>query len=150
MTADLDESLSGHAYFRRLIRNMVEWSIQNPGLHRFISSDPIDPDHLPSDIVETVVQMKRWVVRVLQTLAPERLEGERFASLVDITLGYLDGEVFNLINGRVLPGEDVAGRIVDNAERLFALLTARYHDGIFLSELAAAPGRIRFPELHVT
>ena len=44
MSANLNGSLSGHAYFRRLIRNMVEWSLQNPGLHRFISSDPIDPE----------------------------------------------------------------------------------------------------------
>ena len=54
LTHGLDASLSGHAYFRRLMGNMVEWPLENPGLHRFISSDPLDPEQIPKDILETV------------------------------------------------------------------------------------------------
>ena len=149
MSANLNGSLSGHAYFRHLIRNMVEWSIQNPGLHRFISSDPIDPELIPRDIIETVIEMKGWIAQVFKVLARNRVDEDRLESLVNILLGYLDGEVFNLINGRYLPGEDVAGRVVDNLEVLFGFLTSKHHDGLILAEEANKPGVLRFPKLEI-
>ena len=149
IAAGLDDSLSPRAYFRRVFRNMVEWSVENPGLHRFISSDPIDPMNLPRDITDTVIEMKRWMVEVLKVLTRARLDGEDLARLVDVTMGYLDGEVFNLINGRVLPGEDIAGRIIDNLEYIFTLLTAKNHDGLQLSAEAADAKGHPFPILEV-
>jgi AcrR family transcriptional regulator len=149
MSANLNGSLSGHAYFRHLIRNMVEWSIQNPGLHRFISSDPIDPEQIPRDIIETVIEMKGWIAKVFKVLAHNRVDDAGLESLVDILLGYLDGEVFNLINGRYLPDEDVAGRVVDNLEVLFGLLTAKHHDGLVLGEESTEPGALSFPKLEI-
>lgn len=149
ITSGLDSNLSGHAFFRRMVRNMIEWSIQNPGLHRFISSDPLDPEQLPTDIIETVVLIKKWVAQVLEVLAGGRLNEQGLTRMVDVILGYLDGEVFNLINGRFLPGEDIAGRVIDNIERLFELLTANHHDGLVLSEYAIEPGSFRFPEMEI-
>ncbi len=49
----------------------------------------------------------------------------------DIVLAYIDGETLNLINGRAIPSEDLAGRIVANALRLFELL---------VSDARGAPG----------
>ncbi len=149
ITSGLDGNLSGHAFFRRMVRNMIEWSIQNPGLHRFISSDPLDPEQLPNDILETVIRMKKWIAQVLEVLACERLNEQGLTRMVDVILGYLDGEVFNLINGRFLPGEDIAGRVIDNIERLFELLTAHHHDGLVLSECANEPGSYRFPKMEI-
>lgn len=147
MYCGLDDSLSPRAYFRRMFRNMVEWSVGNPGLHRFISSDPIDPEQLPRDIIETVIEMKQWIVKTLKALARDRVQGDDLERLVDVTLGYLDGEVFNLINGRVLPGEDIAGRVIDNLERVFTLLTAQDHDGLTLSVEEPEAGGIQYPIL---
>jgi AcrR family transcriptional regulator len=147
ITCGLDESLSPRAYFRRMFRNMVEWSVENPGLHRFISSDPMDPEQIPRDIIDSVIELKNWFVKVLKVLAHDRVEGDDLERLVDVTLGYLDGEVFNLINGRVLPGEDIAGRVIDNLEKVFTLLTARQHDGLALSARATGAGAIPFPTL---
>jgi hypothetical protein len=59
-----------------------------------------------------------------------------YYGLLEVVLGCWDGEVFNLINGRVLPGEDVAERVVGNIERLLTLLTAQQCDGINLAEQA--------------
>jgi hypothetical protein len=145
----LDGTLSGQAFLRRMIRNMIEWSIQNPGLHRFISSDPIEPEKLPGDIIETVTQMKKWIAQVLEVLACDRLDIQGLTRMVDVVLGYLDGEVFNLINGRFLPGKDIAGRIIDNIECLFGLLTSHYHDGHVLSEQAEEPRKLRFPRMEI-
>ena len=35
VSAGLNDGLSGHAYFRQVFGNMIEWSVENPGLHRF-------------------------------------------------------------------------------------------------------------------
>lgn len=147
ISSGLDDSLSERDFFRGMFCNMIEWSLQNPGLHRFISSDPIDPDSIPRDIIETVIAVKEWIVRVLKVLAHDQLDEDSLTRLMDITLAYVDGEVFNLINGRVLPGEDVAGRVVDNLERLFILLTAKKHDGILLDQEAGLPGNLEYPKL---
>lgn len=149
ITAGLDGTLSGHAFLRRMIRNMIEWSIQHPGLHRFISSDPIDPEKLPGDIIETVILMKKWIAQVLEVLACGRLDKMGLTRMVDVVLGYLDGEVFNLINGRFLPGEDIAGRVIDNIECLFELFTSHHHDGLVLSEQAEEPGGLKFPKMEI-
>ena len=149
MTIGLEGTLSGRAFLRKMIRNMTEWSIQNPGLHRFISSDPIDPEKLPGDIIETVTLMKKWIAQVLEVLACGRLDEKGLTRMVDVVLGYLDGEVFNLINGRFLPGEDIAGRVVDNIECLFELLTSHHHDGLVLSEQAGESGNLRFPKMEI-
>jgi AcrR family transcriptional regulator len=149
MVSGLDDTLSPRAYLRRMFRNMVQWPIANPGLHRFISSDPLDPDHIPNDIVRMAKTMKQWFAASLKTFVRERLDGIGLARLVDVTLAYLDGEVFNLINGRVLPGEDIAGRVVDNLEWLFGLLTATHHDGLELADNSAEPKRFSYPKLEV-
>jgi hypothetical protein len=128
---------------------MVEWSVENPGLHRFISSDPINPEQLPQDIIETVIELKHWFAKVLKVLASDRVAGDDLERLVDVILGYQDGEVFNLINGRMLPGEDIAGRVIDNLERVFTLLTAKNHDGLALSGEAPGAGGIHYPILEM-
>jgi AcrR family transcriptional regulator len=145
----LDESKSRHTNFQQFIRNMVEWPVQNPGLHRLLSSDPLNPAQIPQDIIDAVTIMKDWITQVFKVLANDRIEGEDLESLVDIMLGYLDGEIFNLINGRVLPGEDIAGRVINNLERLFAILTAKKHDGIVLSEQGKKAGTLNLPELKI-
>jgi AcrR family transcriptional regulator len=143
----LDDSASPRAYFRRMFRSMVEWSVENPGLHRFLSSDPMDPEQIPRDIIDGVIELKKWFGKVLKVLARDRLEGDDLERLVDVTLAYLDGEVFNLINGRVLPGEDIAGRVIDNLERVFTLLTAQDQDGLTLSVEEPEAGGIQYPIL---
>jgi AcrR family transcriptional regulator len=149
LTLGLDASRSRRTNFRQLMRNMVEWPIQNPGLHRLISSDPLNPEQIPQDIIDTVTIMKEWIAKVLQVLANDQITGKDLVDLVDIMLGYLDGEIFNLINGRVLPGEDIAGRAINNLERLFTLLTAKKHDGIILSKQVTKTGALNLPRLKI-
>ncbi|CAB5107287.1 hypothetical protein D3OALGA1CA_4920 [Olavius algarvensis associated proteobacterium Delta 3] len=149
MTNGIDEFKPPLSNFRRLMRNMVEWPIKNPGLHRFISSDPIKPDQIPQDIIDTVTMMKEWIAQMLKVFANDQINGKDLIDLVDIMLGYLDGEVFNLINGRVLPGEDVAARVINNLDRLFTLLTSKRHDGIVLSEQLSKTKIGNFPKLEV-
>jgi AcrR family transcriptional regulator len=149
LTHGLDASKSRRTNFLQFMRNMVEWPIQNPGLHRLISSDPLNPEQIPQDIIDTVTIMKEWIAQVLKELANNQIDGKDLTDLLDIMLGYLDGEIFNLINGRVLPGEDIAGRVINNLERLFALLTAKTHDGIVLSEQGTKTGTLNLPKLKI-
>ena len=109
---------------------------QHPGLYRFIASDPINIEELPGDILGVVAQMKVWLTETFAAVSgAATVEESQPAS--DIVLSYIDGETLNLINGRVVPGEDVRGRIVANALRLFQLLTG---DGI---QTPSGPGTDR-------
>jgi AcrR family transcriptional regulator len=150
MSAGLDDSLSGHAYFRRLIGNLVGFAAEKPGLHRFLSSDPMDPEQIPEDVVSTAMSLKAFYLDGLAVLCGDRVAREDIDRLGDIVLAYIDGETFNLINGRVLPGDDIVGRVVDNAERLFTLLTSRTSDGIDLDRDHDRSGEFTFPRLEVS
>jgi AcrR family transcriptional regulator len=141
---DLDDSLLSLEYFRRLVSNLAAFPLQNPGLYRFIASDPIDVEQIPDDVLEMVAGMKRWLFDAIKACGAQL--GTNEAEVAgNIILAYVDGETFNLINGRVLPGEDVAGRVVDNALHLFALFTR--DAGIELEREGAGQDRPVFPRL---
>ena len=108
-------------YLRRLIENIVSFPIENAGLYRFIGSDPLGPG-FPDDILETVAGMKEWLLAAFRACARE-VQPSVAEESCNIIYAYIDGETFNLINERVVPGEDIAGRVVTNALRLYDLLT---------------------------
>lgn len=119
---DLDESIPADEYLRRLIANLVAYPQRNPGLYRFIGSDPISAGDFPADILGTVVEMKQQLFAAFRTCVPDA-DPEVVDEACNIVYAYIDGETFNLINQRVVPGEDVTARIGGNAIRLFHLLT---------------------------
>lgn len=118
----LDEAQTPDNHLILLVTNLVTYPQRNPGLYRFIGSDPISAGEFPADILATVVEMKQQLFAAFRHCAPE-VDHAVVDEACDIVYAYIDGETFNLINQRVVPGEDVAGRIVDNAIRLFHLLT---------------------------
>jgi AcrR family transcriptional regulator len=117
----LASGLAAGEYLRRLITNLVSYPLEHSGLYRFIGSDPIGPD-FPADILETVTVMKGWLIAAFRACAPA-VDAPLADEACNIVYAYIDGETFNMINGRVVPGEDVGGRVVANAIRLFELLT---------------------------
>ena len=66
--------------------------------------------------------MKRWFAATVSAAAGPSTEPAEAQAAADIVLAYIDGETLNLINGRAVPGEDLQGRVVGNALRLFGLL----------------------------
>ncbi len=148
-TQGLTGDLSGHDYFTRLMRNMFEFGLENPGIHRFISSDPFSPEDIPSDVIETVIDMKAYFNGVIFTLCSDKVTREEANGIGDIILGYMDGELFNIINGRVLPNEEAKGRVLGNINDLFTLLTSRTNDGIVLEREAVRSGEFTFPTLEI-
>lgn len=142
----LDNSMGRDEYLLGLITNLATFPEHEPGLYRFIASDPINIDEIPADILEGVAQMKSWLTETFAVISgAEALEESEPAS--DIVLSYIDGETLNLINGRVVPGEDVRGRVVANALRLFDLLAGQdINDG---SGAGIGPTPPRYPALTV-
>ena len=148
IVAGLDDALPPREYFRRLVTNLASFPLENPGLYRFIGSDPIDVEAIPEDVLATVTRVKTWLFAAFTALVGPGRDAEDFCN---ITYGYIDGETFNVINGRVVPGEDIAGRIVANALRLYELFAAngdgttpgekRRYPTLTLQDLAAAEGR---------
>lgn len=115
---DLDEDLEPAVYLERLVTNLARFPQDNVGLYRFIASEPIDLDRTPEDILIEVSAMKQWLFDVFAALYAPELSADDAERISNIVLAYIDGETLNLINGRVVPGEDIQGRIVDNALRL--------------------------------
>lgn len=122
IVTDLDDSLRPADYFRRLVTNLASFPQENPGLYRFIGSDPIDVDNIPGDILDTVSTVKTFLFDAFQALCGPTVNPTDAAEFCNITYGYIDGEVFNYINGRIVRGEDIPGRIVANSVRLLRLL----------------------------
>lgn len=122
LTHDLDAALPPPEYLQRTIANLASFPQQNPGLYRFIGSDPIDLATIPQDVMETVTAMKHWFADVVAAAAAPGTDPAEARQAADIVLAYIDGETLNLINGRAIPDEDLGGRVVANAVRLFELL----------------------------
>ena len=119
----LDASMAAEDYLRRTIGNLASFPQQNPGLYRFIGSDPIDLENIPPDLLASVAAMKRWFAAVVKAAAGSGVSETDARDTADIVLAYIDGETLNIINGRVVPDEDPAARVEGNAMRLFELLT---------------------------
>ena len=122
LTHDLDAALPPREYLQRTIANLASFPQQNPGLYRFIGSDPIDLETIPQDVMETVTAMKHWFADVVASAAAPDTRPAEARQAADIVLAYIDGETLNLINGRAIPDEDLGSRVVANAARLFELL----------------------------
>lgn len=120
---DLSPDLPPDAYLRRVLTNLATYPVERPGLYRFVASDPIDVDEIPEDILVSVGGMKQWLFGVLGAVYAPSLSDESAERISNIVLAYIDGETLNLINGRVVPGEDVRGRVVENAELMIRELT---------------------------
>ena len=118
----VDDSLIGDELLERLIASLVAYPQHNPGWYRFIGSDPISADEFPDDVLDKVFQMKQRLFDAFRRCAPGT-DPTVTDETCNIIYAYIDGETFNLINERVVPGEDVAGRIVSNSLRLFEVLT---------------------------
>jgi len=125
----LDVAMPAEVYLQRTVRNLATFPQENPGLYRFIGSDPIDLAAIPADVMEMVSAMKGWFAAVVGAAAGPRVAEDEAREMADIVLAYVDGETLNLINGRAIAGEDLSGRVVTNALRLFDLLTRDASDG---------------------
>ncbi len=147
ITDGLDDRLSGYKYFDRLIRNMVGFAVDNPGLYRFIGSDPLNPETIPKDIIETITGLKLFYLKVFRALGRGTITAKKADQAGNTILSYMDGEIFNLINGRYLPDDQIQGRIVGNIHNLFTLLTSKTNDGIVLKKTATKAGETAFPKL---
>ncbi len=148
LTEGLDESLTPPEYLRVAITNLATFPQTNPGLYRFIASDPMPTDDVPEDILETVGRMKTWLGRVILSGAESAIRPDQAAAIADVVLAYVDGETLNLINDRLVPGEDIAARIVDNALRLHRLLVADAQPTNTDDELESA--RSSYPTLDIS
>lgn len=120
----LDQSLAPNDFLHRLVTNLATYPEENQGLYRFIASDPIDLEAIPEDILCSVTAMKSWLFEVMEVAYAPDLGTEEAERTANIVLAYIDGETLNLINGRVVPGEDVKGRVVENAMHMIEELGA--------------------------
>ena len=144
LTSGLDSDLGPAEYLERVITNLARYPQDQPGLYRLIASDPMPIDEIPDDILTTVEAMKTWLADTVHVVSGSALSTHDATTIADIVLAYVDGETLNLINERVIPGEDVHGRIVENALRIHRLLVLDMTGEGPLTD--AGPG-LEYPEL---
>ena len=145
---DLDDSLAPHDFLQRLVTNLATYPEENQGLYRFIASDPIDLEAIPEDILVSVSAMKTWLFAVMEVAYAPDLSAAAAERTANIVLAYIDGETLNLINGRVVPGEDVKGRVVENTMLLIKELGATAANGRRAGE--GANRHVSYPVLDLT
>ena len=80
-------------------------------------------DAIPEDVVATAIRIKGWLFESFTAVSGSRIGPTAAEDFCNITYGYIEGETVDLINGRVVPGEDIPGRIVSNCVHLFTMLT---------------------------
>ena len=147
LVRDLDDSLSPDAYLRRVLENLATFPQAHPGLYRFIASDRLPTEDIPRDVLEAVGAMKRWLAAACAAGSATVIRSADATTIADIVLAYVDGETLNLINERLVPGEDIAARIVDNALRLHRLLVLDARSADPADE--AHPARTHYPTLDI-
>lgn len=149
LTNKLSTEKTDFEYFRTVIFRLSSFPRDNPGLHRFISTDPLDIEHIPSDVLDEVARLKEWYVEVIRVAAGDGADNAEVKRISDIILAYISGESTDLVNGRFLPDDDVKSRIVANALHLFELLCASCGANATVMHDRSARTRV-FPELPVT
>ena len=123
LTKGLEEKRTDYEYFLGATSRLASFPIENPGLHRFISTDRLKMVDIPPTILEMVGQMKIWWIDLVGVAGGEGILSHEADRIANIILAYVSGESTDIINGRVLPDENVRGRVVDNAINLFRVLT---------------------------
>ena len=143
LTNGLADERSPDEYLRRVLENLATFPQTHPGLDRFVASDPMPTTEIPDDILATVTRMKTWLADALAGVSTAAVADDEAQDIASIILAYVDGETLNLINDRLVPGEDVQGRIVANAMRLHRLLVddsgPTVHRGTTLTRVPPTP-----------
>lgn len=145
LLSELPKAGTGYDYFKKYINNYVDFAIENPGLLRFVASDPLPGESVPDHLLKMVAKMKQHFIDRIYLLSQERLSKPETRNVSDIILSYMDGETLNLINDRFLPEEDINARVFRNVEKLFTLLTSKVSDGIDLIQDVRKAENIDFP-----
>ena len=146
---DLGDDLSGKDFFVQMIRNYFNFGIENPGIHRFISLDPIISKEFPKNLIMKVLSIMEFFIEVVYLLGKERISRKIAGKITKVIVSYIDGEMVDITSGRELPGDDISGRILDNALMLIKALTSFHNCEVDLQKDASKPGEFKFPILHI-
>ena len=144
LVRELEEATTDRDYVERVLRNLATFSVDRPGLYRFINTDPLSIDDMPGDIMDYIGSLRDWFIQVIRLSIDGDVTEQQADDSASILIAYVSGEATDLINGRMLPGEDIAGRMVGNALRLYRLMATEMDPSFRLSDLEQGR-RIDFP-----
>ena len=130
----LDELEDGGAYFLAFIGNIIKFALENPGYYRFIGSDDFNMGGLGEETIGKAIELKTFFLDAFYAVTKPILEREESDEDANILMSYIDGELFNIINMRAFPDDDVANRMITNTVKLMKLFTLEDGKGIDLDQ----------------
>lgn len=107
--------------FMKLCENYIQFGVVEPGLFRFVSSDPLDKEKVVLGVVDRIIHLKSYYLDLFYEVSQDHLTREVSDTKANIIMAYMDGETFNIVNERTLPGEQLEQRIISNVSELITL-----------------------------
>lgn len=118
---DLNDISDGKACFLKFVTNIIDFALDHPGYYRFIGSDTFNIQGLSMETIGKAIQLKQFFLDLFYAVVRPYLSREESDISASILMSYLDGELFNIINGRAFPEDKVDVRITLYTERLLNL-----------------------------
>ncbi len=127
---DLNTISNGKACFLKFVENIVAFALNHPGYYRFIGSDTFNIQGLHSETIGKAIQLKQFFLDLFYAVVHPYLSREASDQYASIIMSYLDGELFNIINKRAFPEDQVNKRIIDYTEKLLNMFIAQSKQGV--------------------
>lgn len=118
---DLNTISDSKACFLKFVENIVDFALNHPGYYRFIGSDTFNIQGLTPETIGKAIQLKQFFLDLFYAVAQPHLSRNESDTCASIIMAYLDGELFNIINKRAFPEDQVNERIIIYTNKLMSL-----------------------------
>ncbi len=122
---DLDQFSDGQECFERFVQNIIMFALNNPGYYRFIGSDDFNIQGLSEKTIMKAIQLKQFFLDIFYAVVKINIEREESDVNANIIMAYLDGELFNIINKRAFPEDQVEKRIMEYTRKLMKMFVSQ-------------------------
>ncbi len=122
---DLESFSNGQECFEKFVQNIIMFALDNPGYYRFIGSDAFNIKGLSEKTILKAIQLKQFFFEIFYAVVKPYLDRKESDIYANILMAYLDGELFNIINMRAFPEDQVEKRIMEYTKKLMKMFVSQ-------------------------
>lgn len=128
---NLSKEKSALENLRGFYKGYIDFSIDHIGYYRFLNTDPGNVDMLPETMVNRITDLRGLSRDIVYVLMETEYSREASDHISDIITTYVEGDIANLINERLLDGQVVNSEsILDDCMFLFNKLSIKNGEAI--------------------